>query len=93
MNAGFKVQITDIWVSIMEDKVVRHEKMDKYMEQRFEAMNEGTKTYLETETCVPGLNKTEMIIAVKDNTLLQTIKEGPRIFPDLDKTRRECSER
>ena len=36
ITAGLKVQIIEVWLTLIESKVVRYDKMDQYMEQRFE---------------------------------------------------------
>ena len=32
ITAGLKVQITEVWLTVIESKVVRYDKMDHYME-------------------------------------------------------------
>ena len=63
MNAGIEVQITEVWLSIMEDEVVRPGRMDEYMEQRFEAMNGGRK-FNDEELHITGPYHAEMIMKV-----------------------------
>ena len=60
MSAGIEVQITEVWLSIMEDKVVRPGRMDEYMEQRFEAMNGGRK-FSDEDLHISGPYHAEMI--------------------------------
>ena len=38
ITACLKVQITEVWLTVIESNVVRYDKMDHYMEQRFESM-------------------------------------------------------
>ena len=66
MSAGIEVQITEVWLSIMEDKVVRPGRRDEYMEQRFEAMNRVSK-FSDEDLHIPGLYRAEMIM--KDRLL------------------------
>ena len=38
ITGGLKIQITEVWLAVLESKVVRSDKLDHYMEQIFEAM-------------------------------------------------------
>ena len=38
ITAGLKGQITEVWLTVIESKVVRYDKMDHYMEKRFKSM-------------------------------------------------------
>ena len=38
ITRGLKVQITEVWLAVLESKAVRSDKLDHYMEQIFEAM-------------------------------------------------------
>ena len=83
MSAGIEVQITEVWLSIMEDKVVRPGRMDEYMEQRFEAMNGGRKFH-ETDLHITGSYNAEMImgveLAVKDRLSEKQLEKAQQFF-------------
>ena len=83
MSAGFEVQITEIWLSSMEDEVVRPGRMDEYMEQRFEAMNGGRK-FTDEDLHMTGPYHAEMImkddLAVKDRLSEKQLEKAQQFF-------------